>query len=85
MTTLPVIDLSAPPAGTQTLAHFAFISGWSTQLIIVNPTDAPIGGAIQAFPPRPKSNRLQDLAAPDGLFEAHDFVLVPFVIRRCRC
>jgi hypothetical protein len=51
MTSFPVIDLSAPPTGTQTVPHFAFSANWSTNLIFVNPTDAAISGTIQAFAP----------------------------------
>lgn len=50
ITTLPVTDVSAAP-GTDTvyLSHFADGDGWSTQIVLVNPTDSTIAGAIQFF------------------------------------
>lgn len=50
MSTLPVIDLSAPAAtGTTTLPHFADGGGWQTQVILVNPTDSTITGRVSFF------------------------------------
>jgi hypothetical protein len=47
LSTLPVIDLSGPPNnGTMNLAHFADGGGWTTQIMLVNPTDAPMSGNI---------------------------------------
>ena len=44
MATLPVAPLTAPTTGTVYIPHFADGGGWTTQVILVNPTDAPIGG-----------------------------------------
>ena len=51
LTTLPVIDLSAPTAsGTVYLPHFADgTDGFKTQVILVNPSDSTITGTIQFF------------------------------------
>ena len=49
MTTLPVAPLSAGAAGTVYFPHFAAGGGWTTQVILVNPTDAPISGSAQFF------------------------------------
>jgi hypothetical protein len=47
ITTLPVAEPGTPPAGGATIAHFASGGGWATQLLLVNPTDAPINGSAQ--------------------------------------
>ena len=49
MTTLPVAPLSASTAGTVYFPHFAAGGGWTTQVILVNPTDVPISGSVQFF------------------------------------
>src|SRR5262245_60820066 len=50
ITTLPITNLSAAPAsGTVFLPHFADGGGWTTQIILVNPTDSTITGTIQFF------------------------------------
>jgi glucose/arabinose dehydrogenase len=62
MAALPVTDLSAPPSGVQTMAHFAWGSGWNTQFVLVNPSDAAAAGAIEAFDPAGRP-----LALPAGV------------------
>ena len=47
MTTLPVAPLSAPAGGTVYFPHFTDGGGWTTQVILVNPTDALISGSVQ--------------------------------------
>jgi hypothetical protein len=49
ITTLPVLDLSAAASvsSTTTIAHFATGGGWTTQIVLVNPTNAPIAGTAQ--------------------------------------
>ncbi len=47
MTTLPVAPLTAPTGGTVYFPQFADGAGWATQVILVNPTDAPILGSVQ--------------------------------------
>ena len=47
MTTLPVAPLAAGTPGTVYFPHFTDGAGWTTQVILVNPTDAPIGGSVQ--------------------------------------
>ena len=49
MTTLPVAPLSAPGGGTVYFPHFTDGGGWTTQVILVNPTDTPIAGNVQFF------------------------------------
>jgi hypothetical protein len=50
ITTLPVTNVSAAPAsGTVFLPHFAEGGGWTTQIVLVNPTDTTIGGTVQFF------------------------------------
>ena len=47
MTTLPVAPLSSTFGGTIYFPHFADGSGWTTQVVLVNPTDSTMTGAIQ--------------------------------------
>jgi hypothetical protein len=48
VTTQPVVDTSAIPAtGATTLAHFADGGGWTTQVIMINPTDTVLSGTVQ--------------------------------------
>jgi hypothetical protein len=50
ITTLPVTDLASPAgSGTVYLPHFADGGGWTTQIVLVNPTDSTISGSIQFF------------------------------------
>ena len=49
MTTLPVAPLAVPTTGTVYFPHFAAGGGWTTQVILVNPTHAPISGSVQFF------------------------------------
>ena len=51
MTTLPVAPLTADTADTVYFPHFAAGGGWRTQVILVNPTHAPISGSVQFFGP----------------------------------
>ena len=48
LTTLPVVNLSVPPAsGPALFAHFADGGGWTTQITLVNPTSAAITGTLK--------------------------------------
>jgi hypothetical protein len=48
ITTLPVVDLNAPPpTGTIAIPQFADGGGWTTQILLVNPSDRPINGTVQ--------------------------------------
>jgi len=48
ITTLPVTNPAAVPGtGTVFLPHFADGGGWTTQIVLVNPTEGPITGSIQ--------------------------------------
>ena len=52
LTTLPVIDLSAPtPSGTQILPHYADGAGWVTEVVLINPTDNASSGTIDFYSP----------------------------------
>ena len=63
MTTLPVAPLAVPTTGTLYFPHFAAGGGWTTQVILVNPTHAPIGESVQFFGPRSQT----EAAAPATL------------------
>ncbi|MBI4475046.1 MAG: IPT/TIG domain-containing protein [Acidobacteria bacterium] len=47
MTTLPVVDLNAPTDRPVIFPHAADGGGWSSQIVLVNPTDEPISGRLQ--------------------------------------
>ena len=47
MTTLPVAPLALPTTATVYVPHFAAGGGWTTQVILVNPTHATISGSVQ--------------------------------------
>jgi hypothetical protein len=48
LTTLPVVDLAAGAnSGTQVIPHFAAGDGWTTQIVLVNPTGTAQTGTIQ--------------------------------------
>jgi spore coat protein CotH len=49
ISTLPVIDLSAPSTGS-VIPHFADGGGWTTQTILVNPTGQMIRGTLEFHP-----------------------------------
>lgn len=52
MSTLPVIDTTPPAAtGPVVAAYFADGGGWSTQVLLVNPTDTAMTGTVQFFSP----------------------------------
>jgi glucose/arabinose dehydrogenase len=46
LTTLPVLDLASLPSGATTLAHFADGGGWTTQVILVNPSGTVARGSV---------------------------------------
>ena len=48
MATLPVIDTTAPPpSGTVVIPHFADGGGWTTRVLLVNPTGNIIDGILE--------------------------------------
>jgi hypothetical protein len=50
MTTLPVVDLAATvSSGTQVIPHFAAGGGWTTSVLLVNPTGVDQTGSLQAL------------------------------------
>jgi hypothetical protein len=52
MTTQPVSSLDAPTARTSIIFPYSSDGGgWSTKVVLINPTDTPITGALQFFGP----------------------------------
>ncbi len=50
MSTLPVVDTSLPASsGTQYIPHFADGVGFTTHILLVNPTDSPLTGTVQFY------------------------------------
>ncbi len=48
LTTLPITELS-PATGERIITHFADGGGWSTQVVLVNPTDETMSGTLNFF------------------------------------
>jgi glucose/arabinose dehydrogenase len=57
-TTLPIVDLAAP-AEAKLMPHIAAGGRWTTDVILVNPTDDPIGGVMR-FVPQAQSSQPSD-------------------------
>jgi hypothetical protein len=52
MTTLPVADLTAPTSSDVLFfPHYAVGGGWSTEIVLVNPTDTTLSGSIASLGP----------------------------------
>jgi len=49
ITTLPVFELASTVSETVVVPHFADGGGWTTAIVLVNPTDSPLSGSIQFF------------------------------------
>jgi hypothetical protein len=47
ITTLPVFDLEETPSGAAAIAEFADGGGWTTHVVLVNPSDAAVNGSVQ--------------------------------------
>ena len=50
-TTLPVVRLSATSSETVIIPHFVNGGGWSTRIVLVNPTDSAISGTVEFIDP----------------------------------
>jgi hypothetical protein len=67
ITTLPVVDISAPsPAGTIAIPHFADGGGWKTQIALVNPADGPVCGTVQFLDPSGRDATVATRYGPGG-------------------
>ena len=51
--TLPIAQTAASSTGPVVFPHFAQGDGWSTEIILVNPTDQTLTGSLQFFDPGP--------------------------------
>lgn len=51
ITTLPVVDLASASTPASTLSHFADGGGWTTQIVLINPSDQAISGTVQFMGP----------------------------------
>ncbi len=49
ITTLPVADITAPGTDPVVIPHFADGDGWTTEIILVNPSDTACAGTIQFY------------------------------------
>src|SRR4030095_17057564 len=47
LSTLPVVNLNAPQTGALYFPHFAAGGGWTSHVLLINPSDAMITGNIQ--------------------------------------
>ncbi len=75
LTTLPVTDLSAPPSAAPIIfPHFAAGGGWTTQIVLVNPTDTALTGGLEFRDPsgqvtNPFNNDLTYTIPPRSSFQ----------------
>jgi len=75
VTTLPLTDLSAPPSSVPIVfPHFAAGAGWTTQIVLVNPTEATLTGRLEFRDPsgqviNPFNNDLTYSIPPRSSFE----------------
>lgn len=51
ITTIPIADLMMAAPSSAVFPHFADGGGWTTQLVLVNPSDSTASGVIQFFSP----------------------------------
>jgi hypothetical protein len=69
MSTLPVVDTSAGPVSrTQVVQHFADGQGWTTQIVVVNPTSSPIAGNLRFANPDGSTASLTIAGQTDSSF-----------------
>jgi spore coat protein H len=79
ITTLPVTELSgSAPVVASTLPHFADGGGWTTQVVLVNPTDGPISGTVQFVGPGNESEAARPATVSvDGRIDSSFTYLIP--------
>jgi hypothetical protein len=49
MTTLPIAALNSTDASPIVFPHFADGGGWKSEIVLVNPTEAPLSGTVEFF------------------------------------
>jgi hypothetical protein len=66
LTTLPVADVSSSTASTApaVFPHFADGGGWSTRILLVNPTDNPMTGSLRFADPAGRQLFTMDYSLP---------------------
>jgi len=64
MTTLPVVDLNSPPSNSVVFPHFADGGGWTTDILLVNPTDSAISGTLRFTDPAGSLTSSLDYSIP---------------------
>src|SRR5262249_19154383 len=74
MSTLPVIDTTLPPAGNVVLVpQFADGGGWTTQILLINPTSSTLTGTAEFRDDKGKLSNMTIGASTNSTF----FYLVP--------
>jgi hypothetical protein len=69
LTTLPVTDISRPAAtGPVAVPHYVDGNGWTTQLVLLNPTDSPLTGTVQFFNSEGSASTIQVDGQANTLF-----------------
>ena len=81
MTTLPVAPIGSSSATSIVLPHFAAGGGWTTQVILLNPTDQPLSGTVTmdaaySYAIAPRSATKIVSANPDAVLTG-DVVVLP--------
>src|SRR5437870_3209782 len=51
ITTLPVTNITLMNSSVALLPHFADGKGWTTEVILTNPSDSPLTGTVEFFNP----------------------------------
>ncbi len=67
LTTLPVADLASTNTSDIVFPHFADGGGWTTQVILVNPSDFPVEGTIKFSNTVTTSSLPNSISTPIGL------------------
>ena len=79
ITTLPVADVGSTSTAPLFFPHFADGGGWTTQIVLVNPSDATIGGTLEFFDP---SGSPVDLGVEGEIGSSFVYAVSPRTSRR---
>lgn len=79
ITTLPVADVGSTSTAPLFFPHFADGGGWTTQIVLVNPSDATIGGTLEFFD---QSGSPVDLGVEGEIGSSFDYAVSPRTSRR---
>jgi hypothetical protein len=81
LTTLPVADLASPTTTDIIFPHFADGGGWTTQVLLVNPSDFPLEGTIKFSDTVTTSSFPNSISTPTAL-NTYGYSIPPRSARR---